>query len=53
MALNKSIILKLAEKTQEEPLQQKYLMSIFNYESGSPGWFDNEYRKLLESIIGD
>jgi hypothetical protein len=48
MALNKTILKKLNEKTKGEPEIQDFLISIMQFESESRGWFEKEYVQSLE-----
>lgn len=49
MALNKTILLKLAEKTSKDKELQAFLSDIFQLESTpKTGWYDRKYSELLE-----
>ena len=51
MALNKIILQKLKEKTQNSQNIQSFLLDIFQYESTTTGWYQKKYKDLLESHI--
>lgn len=49
MALNKTILTKLAEKTAGDRELQDFLCDIFQFESTpKTGWYDRKYNDLLE-----
>lgn len=49
MALNKTILKKLAEKTSEDRELQEFLRDIFQFESTpKTGWFEKKYCEFLE-----
>lgn len=49
MALNKTILSKLAEKTKEDKEVQMLLSDIFQFESNpKTGWYDKKYNELIE-----
>ena len=48
MALNKTILLKLAEKTSGDMDIQAFLNDIFQFESMPRGWYEKKYSELLE-----
>lgn len=48
MALNRTILLKLAEKTSEDKDIQAFLSDIFQFESVPRGWYEKKYNELLE-----
>lgn len=49
MALNKTILSKLAEKTSEDRDIQAFLTGIFQFESVPGGWYKRVYDELLEA----
>ena len=51
MALNKIILQKLKEKTQDSQNIQSFLLDIFQYESTTTGGYQKKYKDLLESHI--
>lgn len=49
MALNKTILSKLAEKTSSDPDMQRFLSDILSFESTpKTGWYEKPYSELLE-----
>ena len=49
MALNKTILAKLAEKTSDNKDMRDFLSEIFQFESTPKiGWYDKKYNELLE-----
>ena len=48
MALNKTILKKLNEKTAGEPEIREFLTAIMQFESEARGWFEKDYVKILE-----
>lgn len=48
MALNKTILKKLNEKTEGDLEMCEFLIAIMQYESESRGWYDKDYVKILE-----
>lgn len=48
MALNKTIIKKVREKTVQETAVGDFLVSLFEYESEKHGWFKTDYSSILE-----
>ena len=48
MALNKTILKKLNEKTDGNLEMREFLIAIMQYESESRGWYDKDYVKILE-----
>lgn len=48
MALNKTILKKLNEKTDGEPEVRDVLIAIMQFESEPRGWFEKQYVKILE-----
>lgn len=50
MALNKTILLKLVEKTSDDPDMQAFLKDVLQFESTpKAGWFEKKYAELLET----
>lgn len=49
MALNKTIIKKVREKTEKEPEIGDFLVKLLELESESPGWWKPKYSAILES----
>lgn len=49
MALNKTIIIKIREKTINEPDIGNFLVKLLEFESDSPGWWKKEYITILEN----
>ena len=49
MALNKTILVKLAEKTAGDPELRDFLSEIFQFESTpKKGWYEKKYAEYLE-----
>lgn len=49
MALNKTILTKLAQKTAGDKELQTFLSDIFQFESmPKTGWYEKKYSELLE-----
>jgi hypothetical protein len=48
MAMNKTILGKLSEKTTEKPEMRGFLMEIIQFESSKKGWYTESYIELLE-----
>lgn len=48
MALNKTIINKVMEKTKHESAIREFLMNLIQFESESPGWWKARYNEFLE-----
>lgn len=48
MALNKTIIKKIREKTVTEPALGNFLVDLLKYESETHGWFKTDYSNFLE-----
>jgi hypothetical protein len=48
MAINKTILKKLNEKTVEEMEIRNFLTAVIQFESESRGWFEKDYIKILE-----
>ena len=48
MALNKTILKKLNEKTEGNLEMREFLIAIMQYESESRGWYEKDYVKILE-----
>jgi len=46
--LNKEILIKLKNKTQDDSAQREFLTQIFLFEEGTRGWYDKEYNKILD-----
>ena len=53
MALNKTILIKINEKTKDNKQQQDFLKKIFAFEfSGKKGWYVDKYEETLkESMV--
>lgn len=49
MALNKTIIKKIREKTFNEPEIGDFLVRLLEFESETPGWWKTEYNTILEN----
>lgn len=49
MALNKTIIKKIREKTESEPEIGDFLVSLLKFESEMPGWWRTKYNTILEN----
>lgn len=49
MALNKTILKKLKEKTSEDADIQAFLCDIVQFESVPRGWYEKKYNELLEA----
>lgn len=50
MALNKSIMLKVREKTEKESDIGDFLIDLLEFESGLPGWYKTKYSEILEKF---
>lgn len=48
MALNKTIVKKVREKTVNEPALGDFLVDLLEYESEAHGWFKADYNNFLE-----
>lgn len=48
MALNKTIVKKVREKTVNEHSMGEFLIKLLEYESEPHGWFKADYSKFLE-----
>lgn len=50
MAMNKSILVKIKEKTNSNPKMQEFLADIFQFEcSPKNGWYEKKYVEILEA----
>jgi hypothetical protein len=49
--VNKEILIKLKNKTQDDSAQREFLTKIFQFEDETRGWYDKEYNKFLEEIV--
>ena len=50
MALNKTILSKLAEETADDKNMREFLTEIFQFESSAKkGWYEKVYSELLET----
>jgi len=48
MALNKTILEKISQKTEGNVNLKNFLVEILQLESKGKGWFKNEYSLILE-----
>ncbi len=48
MALNKTILKKLSQKTASEPDLSDFLRHLFEFESEPRGWYNKFYNDILE-----
>lgn len=49
MALNKTIIVKLKEKTKSKPELQAFIVALVQFESEAErGWYEKTYSSLLD-----
>jgi len=48
MALNKTILMKLKQKTDLEPDLAEFLVSLFEFEAEPRGWYNKVYSDVLE-----
>ncbi len=48
MALNKTIVKKVREKTVNESALGDFLVDLLEYESETHGWFKTDYNNFLE-----
>jgi len=48
MALNKTIVKKVREKTAQEPALGDFIVGLLEYESETHGWFKADYNSFLE-----
>ncbi len=49
MALNKIILLKIVEKTENLPGIRDCLIKLLEFESGTPGWWTEKYNEIIEA----
>ena len=49
MALNKTIIKKIREKTESDKEIGDFLVSLLEFESQTPGWWKPKYGTILEN----
>lgn len=49
MALNKTIIKKVREKTENDPEVGDFLVKLLELEGGSPGWYIKKYAAILDA----
>lgn len=50
MALNKTILKKIAEQTEGDPRLRDFLTDIFQFESMPKGWYEKKYSEFLEKV---
>ena len=48
MPINKTILLKLNEKTENQNDVREFLLALINFEKDNKGWYKKEYKKILE-----
>ncbi|MEA5078553.1 MAG: hypothetical protein VB013_08285 [Anaerolineaceae bacterium] len=48
MNVNKRIIEKINEKTQEDQYTRQFLFDLLDKESEGLGWFKSEYKELIK-----
>ena len=51
MALNKTILKKVAEKTKDDKNQQDFIVSILDEENKGLGQFKKKYKAAIENAI--
>lgn len=51
MALNKTILKKVAEKTKDDKKQQDFIVSILDEENKGLGQFKKKYKASIENAI--
>lgn len=49
MALNKKILTKVKQKTENDYAMDKFLMDLLEFESEQPGWYKTRYVEILEN----
>lgn len=49
MALNKNILTKVKQKTENDQAMDNFLMDLLEFESGQHGWYKNPYAEILEN----
>lgn len=49
MALNKKILTKVKQKTEDDQAMDKFLTDLLNFESGQRGWYKKPYAEILEN----
>jgi hypothetical protein len=49
MALNKKILTKVKQKTENDQAMDKFLMDLLEFESEQRGWYKTRYAELLEN----
>lgn len=50
MALNKTILKKVTQKTDENPELQDFLQKLLEFESEPRGWYTKAYAEILEKV---
>lgn len=53
MALNTTILKKVAEKTKDDKRQEKFIMSILDAENRGLGQYKKKYKTAIENAIKD
>lgn len=51
MALNKTILKKIAEKTKDDKKQQDFIVSILDEENKGIGQFKKKYKAAIQNAI--
>lgn len=51
MALNKTILKKIAEKTKKDKEQQDFILAILDAENKGLGQFKKKYKKEIEKAV--
>lgn len=50
MAINKTILLKIKEKTADKPEIGDFLIELLRFESSERGWYKQDYNKFLDEF---
>lgn len=48
MALNKTILTKVSEETHGNTEIRDFILSLLQFESEGPGWYEKNYLQLLD-----
>ncbi len=51
MALNKTILKKIAEKTKDDKNQQKFIIGILDEENKGLGQFKKKYKAAIDNAV--
>lgn len=53
MSLNKKILIKVKQKTENNPEMSNFLTALLEFESESRGWYKTRYSEILEGACRD